>query len=81
MKQKIWIARDNITGGEYIICNGEKPTCDPSGFWEASGNNAFLKDMCCRAFHRFCNIRLRKGQCVSVKMTHLKNGFKFEIQK
>ena len=81
MKQKIWLARDKTSAGEYIICNGEKPTHDSAGFWTESGANAFLKEICSRAFHRFCNIRLRKGQCVSVKMTHLKNGFKFEIQK
>ncbi len=81
MKQKIWIARDNTTRGEYTIGDGEKPTRSYGGLWIESRHNVFAKEMCSKAFHRFCNIRLRKGQCVSVKMTHLKNGFKFEIQK
>lgn len=78
---KVWLTRDIAGSGMYAIFTGPQPLFK-DGDWQTStaGGSAFLKAMCCRAFHRFCKIRLRKGQCVSIKLTHLKNGFKFEVK-
>ncbi len=80
MKQKIWLTRDKYPSGDYGVFVGRKPSLQGNMWDEASGPMSdFLKDMCPKQFHQFCNIRLRKGQCVPVKLTHLKNGFKFEV--
>ncbi len=80
MKQKVWLTRDMDKNAVYAIFIGNKPFYDEP-LWdnpEYSGAH-FLKSMCPKQFHQFCNIRLRKGHCVPVKVTHLKNGFKFEV--
>ncbi len=79
---EVWLTRDKGYGGVYAIFTGPKPVLKDDE-WETAAPTVseFLQSMCCREFHRFCNIRLRKGQCVSIKLTHLKNGFKFEVKR
>ncbi len=82
MKQKVWLARNKNAAGKYEIWTGPRPVMgvdDEEWQFAESMEGRFLKSLCPRRFHRFCKIRLRKGQCVRVKLTHLKHGFKFEV--
>lgn len=83
MKEKVWLTRDKGDCGDYgryAIFVGDRPFRRKL-FWFGTSSSSLVEDMCPKMFHQFCNIRLRKGQCVQVKMTHLKHGFKFEVVK
>lgn len=46
-----------------------------SNYWLSGAHICYTK------FHELTGIRLRKGQTVKLKFTHLKNGFKAEVVK
>lgn len=77
---KVWLVRNKDENAYYEIWTGQRPVMNKRTAEWVRGS-CFLKQMCSKDFHRFCKIRLRKGQCAPIKLTHLKNGFKFEVIK
>jgi hypothetical protein len=79
----LWLVREKDEGGlpdDYILRTC-KPDCDcGSLIW--LDDNSYVLSVGQYAFHKlFPALKLRPGQCVEVKLTMLKNGFKLERVK
>lgn len=75
----LWLSRDGDERGDMAIWAGEKP-CKENRVW---CRDVGLGTLCVDAFYntwlKFAPaFKLRKGRCIKIKKTLLKNGFKLE---
>lgn len=70
-----WLGRKKGGAGYYEIGISKENWDKTSGF----NSHSYIAVFCPGEWEDITGMKLRQGQCVRIKRTILKNGFKFEI--